>query len=264
MVFKGKKSRATSSSASCQMSSIEKREQWFLLLLKRLAGVRCGEHGLEFIILFIIPPLGEEDGGDRWPAHERVAAARVIAGCCRAAKVQVVGYVADLKVDLRNEKVKMASATARLLAEAATAAEARRMKSAAKRRAEDILFEARVGKVEKRWVYHRHDVGSAREGTELLYVVRCERSERARGGCLLQCESYVPPTDKAQSTQMVASYFNPFKQTRMEVSDDTLELSLCECMSTGACAFHAAHGAGVSAIWKVAGRVKLRLKEDSL
>ena len=50
------------------MSSIEKREQWFLLLLKRLVGVRCGEHGLEFIIQFIITPLGEEDGGDQPPA----------------------------------------------------------------------------------------------------------------------------------------------------------------------------------------------------
>lgn len=261
MPFKVKHSRVRSSSAMCQTSSIQKRGG-FLFFLSRLANLRCGVHGLEFIILFIIPQLGEEDGGDRWPAHERVAAARVIAGCCRAAKMQVDGYMADLKVDLRHEKVWMASATARQLAEAATAAEARRMKSAAKRRAEDILFEARVGKVEKRWVYHRHDMGSAREGTELLYVVRCERSERARGGCLLHCESYVPPTDKAQSTQMEASYFNPFKQTRMEVNDDTLELSLCVCLSTGACAFHAAHGAGVSAMWKVAGRVKLRLKED--
>jgi hypothetical protein len=77
-------------------------------------------------------------------------------------------------------------------------------------------------------------------------------------------ESYVPPPDEALQSQMEASSFNPFKQTRMEVSDGTLELSLCVCMSTGACAFHAAHGAGVNAMWKVAGRVKLRLKEGSL
>ena len=200
-------------------------------------------------------------GGDRWPAHERVAAARVIAGCCRAAKVQVGRYMVELKVDLRNEKVRMDSATARQLAEAATAAEARRMNTAAKRRAEDLVHEERGNKVEKRWVFHRHDVGSAREGTELMYVARCEKSGR---GCLLHMESYVPPPDEALQSQMVASSFNRFKQTRMEVRDGTLELSLCVCMSTGVCAFHAAHGAGVSAMWKVAGRVKLRLKEGSL
>jgi len=222
--------------------------------------MRCGVHGLEFIILFIIPQLGEEDGGDRWPAHERVAAARVIAGCCRAAKVQVDGYMADLKVDLRNEKVWMASATARQLAEAATAAEARRMKSAAKRRAADVVHEERVDKVERRWVYHRHDVGSAREGTELVYVALCERS--SRGGCLLHCECYSPPPDKAQATLMEASSSNPWKQTRIGVSDSTLETSLCVCFSTGGlCGYHAAHGAGVRAMWTIAGRVSLRLKD---
>jgi hypothetical protein len=146
MPFKVKHSLVRSSSARCQTSSIQKRGG-VLFFLTRLANVRCGVHGLEFIILFIIPPLGEEDGGDRWPAHERVAAARVIAGCCRAAKVQVGGYMADLKLDLRNEKVRMVSATARQLAEAATAAEARRMNTAAKRRAEDLVHEERVDKV---------------------------------------------------------------------------------------------------------------------
>jgi hypothetical protein len=245
----------------CQTSSIQKRGG-FLFFLTRLANMRCGVHGLEFIILFIIPQLGEEDGGDRWPAHERVAAARVIAGCCRAAKTQVGAYMREFQVELSIEKRMMDSATALRLAKAATVAEAKRMERAATRRAQDILQEQRAAKVAKRWVYHRHDVGDAREGIELFWIERCEKSEIHRGGSILHCEAYFPPPET--NTEIGQGSHTAFKSTRREVNDGTLETALCVCNLGHGCNFHVAHGAEAVAMWTVAGRVKLRLKEDSL
>ena len=89
------------------------------------------------------------------------------------------------------------------------------------------VHRGRVANVQERWVYHRHDVGDAREGIEPFYVALCERSQVSRGGCLLHCEAYFPPPE--MGTEMEEGSHVAFKSTCRDVSDGSLDNSLCVC-----------------------------------
>jgi hypothetical protein len=171
MGYKKKTNPAKEVAAFCTTKSKLLGQQNFLLWLDT-----CGYHMMMDIIHLII--IQQPPSPDQWPAHRFMATAGLFACLCRSAKghAQAVKAHTAMTNEFKEEKERMATTQAWWCAENEKKADAKRASLEAKKRAEDAVHRGRVEKVESRWVYHRHDVGSAREGTEFVYVARCERS----------------------------------------------------------------------------------------
>ena len=143
------------------------------------------------------------------------------------------------------------------------AEEAARLAARAQRRvALNAMHAYRKQMLEGRIVYHRHDLGSAREAVEVLHVRAYER--KGEISCSLHVERYTPHLWRggqggSRRSATAGMWSAP---AVLDVNDLTLEEACCDCVDQDghACAFCSMNGPNVKWNWCVA-EVRLKLKD---